>query len=250
MIKFFRHIRKSLVAQNKMGKYFKYAIGEIILVFIGIVMALQFNNWNETRKEKVVETKFYEKLLSDTRFNQQKIDSAIVDLVKHEDLHYQLYDESRGVKSYNPKMDYRMLRWNINFNPQIASVYRDQINSISSLEVKDAFNNYFFIEETTKKMVHLFADSKKELVRPFMTENNIINTDSVYGQPKYQEIKTAGSINYKKLTALYGTPEFDQILYELKLKCESAFVWFYRLSDSNKNLESILVKILKEDYQL
>lgn len=50
MIKFFRHIRKSLLEENKMGKYFKYAIGEIILVVIGILIALQINNWNEHRK--------------------------------------------------------------------------------------------------------------------------------------------------------------------------------------------------------
>lgn len=51
MIKFFRHIRKSLLEQNKMGKYFKYAIGEIILVVIGILIALQINTWNEKRKD-------------------------------------------------------------------------------------------------------------------------------------------------------------------------------------------------------
>ena len=52
MIKFFRHIRRSLIQENKMGKYFKYAIGEILLVVIGILIALQFNNWNEQRKHK------------------------------------------------------------------------------------------------------------------------------------------------------------------------------------------------------
>ena len=52
MIKFFRHIRKSLLEQNKMGKYFKYAIGEIVLVVIGILIALQVNNWNEQRLAK------------------------------------------------------------------------------------------------------------------------------------------------------------------------------------------------------
>ena len=52
MIKFFRQIRKSLLEQNKMGKYFKYAIGEILLVVIGILIALQINNWNEKAKQK------------------------------------------------------------------------------------------------------------------------------------------------------------------------------------------------------
>ena len=47
MIKFFRHIRRSLIQENKMGKYFKYAISEILQVFIGILIALQINNLNE-----------------------------------------------------------------------------------------------------------------------------------------------------------------------------------------------------------
>ena len=50
MIKFFRKIRQNLLMENKTGKYFKYAIGEIILVVIGILIALQINNWNEERK--------------------------------------------------------------------------------------------------------------------------------------------------------------------------------------------------------
>ncbi len=55
MIKFFRKIRYNLMEQNKTGKYLKYAIGEVILVMIGILLALQVNNWNEGRKLKVIE---------------------------------------------------------------------------------------------------------------------------------------------------------------------------------------------------
>ena len=51
MIKFFRHIRKSLIDENNMGKYIKYALGEIILVVIGILIALQINNWNTKRQD-------------------------------------------------------------------------------------------------------------------------------------------------------------------------------------------------------
>ena len=48
MIKFFRNIRQSLIMENKTSKYLKYAIGEILLVVIGILIALQINNWNES----------------------------------------------------------------------------------------------------------------------------------------------------------------------------------------------------------
>lgn len=46
MIKFFKKIRYDFMNQNKTGKYFKYAIGEIVLVVIGILIALGINNWN------------------------------------------------------------------------------------------------------------------------------------------------------------------------------------------------------------
>lgn len=50
MIKFFRRIRQNLLAEGKTSKYFQYALGEILLVVIGILIALQINNWNDKRK--------------------------------------------------------------------------------------------------------------------------------------------------------------------------------------------------------
>ena len=52
MIKFFRHFRQSFISEGKTKKYLLYAIGEIILVVIGILIALQINNWNEQSKAK------------------------------------------------------------------------------------------------------------------------------------------------------------------------------------------------------
>ncbi|PWG06467.1 DUF6090 family protein [Polaribacter aquimarinus] len=57
MIKFFRKIRQNLLMENKTSKYFKYAIGEIVLVVIGILIALQINNNNEVKKDRVFEIK-------------------------------------------------------------------------------------------------------------------------------------------------------------------------------------------------
>ncbi|MGB5431159.1 DUF6090 family protein, partial [Eudoraea sp.] len=50
MINFFRRIRKKLADDNTPLKYMRYALGEIVLVMIGILLALQVNNWNEGRK--------------------------------------------------------------------------------------------------------------------------------------------------------------------------------------------------------
>ncbi|WP_430467618.1 DUF6090 family protein [Winogradskyella ouciana] len=76
MIKFFRQIRFKLMETGKTGKYLKYAIGEIILVVIGILIALQFNNWNTDMQTKEVQIKYLNEIannlkadLEDVRFN-------------------------------------------------------------------------------------------------------------------------------------------------------------------------------------
>lgn len=53
MIKIFRNIRKSYLMKNNTTKYLKYAIGEIALVMIGILLAMQINNWNENRLQQI-----------------------------------------------------------------------------------------------------------------------------------------------------------------------------------------------------
>jgi hypothetical protein len=53
MLKFFRKIRQQLLSENKFSKYLLYAIGEIILVVIGILIALQLNMWSDDRKAQV-----------------------------------------------------------------------------------------------------------------------------------------------------------------------------------------------------
>ncbi|MBO6881376.1 MULTISPECIES: DUF6090 family protein [Winogradskyella] len=67
MIKFFRHIRQTMINQNRTKKYLLYAIGEIILVVIGILIALQINNWNENRKNQIIETSYLQNLLKDLK---------------------------------------------------------------------------------------------------------------------------------------------------------------------------------------
>jgi len=65
MIKFFRKIHQKLIEQQKVRSYFLYAIGEIILVVIGILIALQINNWNEIRKLNKTEKEFLSNIYND-----------------------------------------------------------------------------------------------------------------------------------------------------------------------------------------
>jgi len=67
MIKLFRNIRKNLLKQGKTTKYLLYAIGEIILVVIGILIALQINTWNEKRKDNNLEAQYRIRLLEDLK---------------------------------------------------------------------------------------------------------------------------------------------------------------------------------------
>ena len=65
MLHFLRHIRQKLIFQENVRKYLLYAIGEILLVVIGILIALQVNNWNESRKEATIKQSVLENLLFD-----------------------------------------------------------------------------------------------------------------------------------------------------------------------------------------
>jgi hypothetical protein len=75
MIKLFSKFRKNLLAEGKTTRYLKYAIGEIILVVIGILIALNINNWNEGRNNRDAEIKTLSQLNIDLKANLQEIKS-------------------------------------------------------------------------------------------------------------------------------------------------------------------------------
>ena len=77
MIKFFRKIRQNLLNEGKTAKYFKYAIGEIVLVVIGILIALQINNWKENKLERKQEKAILNQLNSEFKSNLDQLDEKI-----------------------------------------------------------------------------------------------------------------------------------------------------------------------------
>ena len=85
MIHFFRRIRRTLLGQEKTGQYLKYAIGDIFLVMVGILLALQVNNWNNQRLNRKLETKYLSGLKADLEVDLVNLDTFIKDReVKYE----------------------------------------------------------------------------------------------------------------------------------------------------------------------
>ena len=102
MIKFFHHIRQNLIMENKTSKYLKYAIGEIVLVVIGILIALQINNWNEDRKDQLRLKNHYLELLNELNNDKESL-NAIVNWVR--EFNNQAFEISEFINSSQTKID-------------------------------------------------------------------------------------------------------------------------------------------------
>jgi len=85
MFKIFRNIRQNLIKEGKTTRYLKYAIGEIVLVVIGILIALQINNWNENRKLIIEGNKLIGSIYKDLKNDRIKLDSIIYNLSTQRD---------------------------------------------------------------------------------------------------------------------------------------------------------------------
>ena len=77
MIKFFRKIRQNLLSEGKTGKYFKYAIGEIVLVVIGILIALQINTWYDHRVQNSEISSIYISVMEELENDVQLLDEYL-----------------------------------------------------------------------------------------------------------------------------------------------------------------------------
>lgn len=77
MIRLFRKIRQRLLAQDKYSTYLLYASGEILLVVIGILLALQIDNWNDHRKERIKELSYLNAIKNDLELNLMEVESFI-----------------------------------------------------------------------------------------------------------------------------------------------------------------------------
>ncbi|WP_133085494.1 hypothetical protein [Winogradskyella aurantia] len=92
MIKFFRQIRQKLLSENKFSKYLFYAIGEIILVVIGILIALSINNWNSDRIDSIKEQNLLKELKSDYLSNVKEIEVTLNQMITQQVAYERIFD--------------------------------------------------------------------------------------------------------------------------------------------------------------
>ena len=152
MIKFFRKIRQNILSEGKTGKYLKYAIGEIVLVVIGILIALSINNWNDNRKGSIKKDFLLKALEVEFTNNLAQLDT----ILKYDNLVVKSSFEFLQINSndsiLNDRQYMRLLlqntSWNWTFDPQNGALQSGK----SSGEMN------FIENETLKNLLYSYSD--------------------------------------------------------------------------------------------
>ena len=164
MIKFFRKIRQKTLTENKFGKYLTYAIGEIILVVIGILIALSINNWNENRKNSIEEKAILENLLEN--LNLSKIQSE--QLISEESQLKQNLIQILGVDSKDNKVKDKTISdsifknavWDLQSDMPTFNAYNNlkSTNKLSLIKNKNINEKFTELEFRQNKLNDILED--------------------------------------------------------------------------------------------
>lgn len=198
MLKFFRKIRHTLLKQNKIGSYLKYAIGEIFLVVIGILIALQVNNWNEQRKAKIKAYSYLQRINEDMevilRDTENSIKGTEINLrnsiiVKNALETKNLSNsESMNFDQYlNQYHQYYMTMTNYSTYEEMSS--GGELNLIQNRWIRDAFLNLSEFRDFIMVVNRTYHDSeimKTEEFQPYVRYTILhASTDSSEVTPSY-----------------------------------------------------------------
>jgi len=164
MIKFFRKIRQKMLTENKFGKYLTYAIGEIILVVIGILIALSINNWNENRKNSIEEKAILENLIEN--LNLSKIQSE--QLISEENQLKQNLIQILGVNSNDSRVNAKIISdsifknavWDLQSDMPTFNAYNNlkSTNKLSLIKNKNINEKFTELEFRQNKLNDILED--------------------------------------------------------------------------------------------
>lgn len=199
MIKIFRNIRRNLLTEGKTMKYFKYAFGEIILVVIGILIALQINNWNEINKSNAETSNYIDSFYEENKSNKESIILAIA------------YNEEKiksvdSLKQFLLSKNYTHKRINIlcatlmgmsNYDPSTTTMENisasGDFDLIKDIDLRKLIINTYKAYKTTTKLETILNDYLNKYVSPFFIENVRFNDFSSLKKdfikdPKFENI--------------------------------------------------------------
>lgn len=176
MLRFLNRPRRGLLPESRLGKYFLYAVGEIMLVVIGILIALQVNNWNDQRRDRQKSIEFHQRMIDDLdliiRTSSQDVDRALevtkslsgsVEILERKSAG----DSTRAILDYALNNYYQMVRLNTELSSYEEMKSSGQIALISSTEIRKKISGYVTYHNAIAKIFDQLAAK--------VNESNILN---------------------------------------------------------------------------
>ena len=248
MIPFFRKIRKKMADDNRPLKYSRYAIGEIILVVIGILIALQINNWNEQRKAKVKEAALLLNLTQDLRSDSISFSRNFNILSDIISLHGKLYEigvnNNIDIIIDNPND----IRRSLYYNPITRENDPFVASKISNDLIRKEVLNYFRYMNDMDNSYAEFVEVVHNEMRVLLRKNELHDLSGWFGRQKehrYDKISN-NIIHQQDLIELSKQGEFQQLLLEASIKGTESLDGLKALIEQNNKLkETILLELRK-----
>ena len=202
MLKFFRSIRKGLLSEGKTSKYFKYAIGEIILVVLGILIALQLNTWNQNRQDRIQEQQILVQLLNEYENNLIQMNQKIF------------------IRNETILSAYKLLQYK---NDEMHNVVADSFNlHLGRLITRPTFDPELGV--TTE----LTSSGKLYLIINNSLRNNITSFPSFLGELHEEEMVTFNIAEERFTPFIMEYYQFGKIIGEMfndeQIKNQNTFV--------------------------
>lgn len=150
MFKFFNKIRQKLLFENRFSRYLLYAVGEIILVVIGILIALQVNNWNISRQVEKKEITTLKELRSSLMISKMNLANLLANNDRWLAYNYKIKDYLENKKPYDTSLDKCFGTYYWTGKAQLTSAPYDQLK----IEGLDLISN----EQIRMQLVYIFED--------------------------------------------------------------------------------------------
>ena len=219
MIKFFRNIRQNLLMKNQIGKYYKYAFGEIVLVVIGILIALSINNWNEARKNEIKQSILIKNIIEDLRLDSIHINKSLSEVENQKSLVDDLIAKSLNKeKKLNHKL-IGLLRFSSDFRPISQKNHSVSVSNLDDDYIREVLQSYFIEEDKVLDIFLEYVDIIHNKIRPYLSETGMHNLESLY---KYKDNESLHvPLHPEILEEQLKNIKFQQLLYERRLKTDS-----------------------------